>query len=463
MFRKARRIHFIGIGGIGMSGIAEVLLNLNYNVSGSDISKGDLTERLANLGAEVFLGHDAANVQGADVVVYSSAIKPDNPEVVAAKERFVPVIPRAEMLAELMRLKFSIAVAGTHGKTTTTSLVATILDHVGMDPTAVIGGRLDFLGSNARLGAGEYLVAEADESDGSFLLLTPTIAVITNIDPEHLDYYTGLDHLKRDFLAFVNKVPFYGLAVLCIDHPVVQALIPGVKKPYTTYGFSHQADLRAVDIKQDGFETFFTVVSAEEGELGQVRLGMPGRHNVLNALAAIAVSRELDIPFEKVSASIDGFSGIHRRFQLLGQANDILVVDDYGHHPVEIRAVLSAAKNGFDRRIVVVFQPHRFSRTRDLFDEFLTAFNEADVLVITEIYPASEEPIEGVNAKKLYDGIRAFGHKEAHYVPEFDKIGDFTHDLIRPGDLVLTLGAGSIYRVGLELVEKLEAEFGKKD
>jgi len=446
----------VGIGGIGMSGIAEVLINLGYKVTGSDLAKSDITDRLEGLGAVISKGHNADAIAGADVVVYSSAIKEDNPEVTAAKEKFVPVIPRAEMLAELMRLKFSIAVAGTHGKTTTTSFVATILDAVGMDPTAVIGGRLDFLGSNARLGKGEYLVAEADESDGSFLMLTPTIAVITNIDPEHLDYYSGLEHIKEDFLTFVNKVPFYGLAVLCLDHPVVQGLIPGVKKPYVTYGFSFQADFRAQDIIQNEFETTFTVYQGKEKKLGTIRLGMPGRHNVLNALAAVAVAAELDIPFEDTRKAIDGFSGIHRRFELIGIENDIMVVDDYGHHPVELRAVLNAAKNSFDRRIVAIFQPHRYTRTRDLFDEFLTAFNEADALVITEIYPASEPPLEGVTAKKLYDGIRAFGHKNVTYTPKLEDIVNDAMKIIEPGDMVLTLGAGDIYKVGARLIEKIK-------
>jgi UDP-N-acetylmuramate--alanine ligase len=457
MFRKARHIHFVGIGGIGMSGIAEVLLNLGYKVSGSDLGDSDLTRRLISLGATINLGHDATQIEGADVVVYSSAIKPQNPEVAAARDKFIPVIPRAEMLAELMRLKFSIAVAGTHGKTTTTSLIATILNRAGMDPTAVIGGRLDFLGSNARLGQGEFLVAEADESDGSFLLLTPTIAVITNIDPEHLDHYSGIEHLKKDFLTFVNRVPFYGLAVLCLAHPVVQGLIPEVKKPYVTYGLSQQADFRAEEIEQSGMETSFTVVSAAEGKLGRIRLGMPGQHNVLNTLAAIAVATELDIPFAKVQEALDGFSGIHRRFEPVGQVGRVMVIDDYGHHPVEIKAVLNAAKSGFpEKRIVAVFQPHRFTRTRDLFDDFLTAFNEADSLIVTEIYPASETPIEGVNAKKLYDGIRAFGHKDVAYVPDKDKICDHLLENMNPGDLVITLGAGNINQVGRQLVEELK-------
>ena len=456
MFRKTRKIHFVGIGGIGMSGIAEVLINLGYGVSGSDIAKSGITKRLASMGAKIAIGHSRENIEDADVVVYSSAIKDDNPEIIAAKEKFITVIPRAEMLAELMRLKFSIAVAGTHGKTTTTSLVATILNDYGMDPTAVIGGRLDFLGSNARLGEGEYLVAEADESDGSFLLLTPTIAIITNIDPEHLDYYSGLEHLKKDFLTFVNKVPFYGLAVLCLDHPVVQALIPGVKKPYVTYGFSHQADFRAVDVRQDEFETIFTAISEKKGELGEIRLGMPGRHNVQNALAAVAVATELEIPFNEIQKAMDGFSGIHRRFELIGQVNDVLIVDDYGHHPVELRAVLSAAKAGFDRRIIGVFQPHRYTRTRDLFDEFLTAFNDADTLIVTEIYPASETPIAGVNAKKLYDGIRAFGHKDIAFIPKMEDLCDHLAEIVRPGDMVMTLGAGNIYRIGGELLETLK-------
>lgn len=455
MFRKTRKIHFVGIGGIGMSGIAEVLINLGYNVTGSDISESGIVKRLVSLGATIAIGHAKENIEACDVVVYSSAIKPDNPEIVAAKEKFITVIPRAEMLAELMRLKFSIAVAGTHGKTTTTSLVATILNNYGMDPTAVIGGRLDFLGSNARLGEGEYLVAEADESDGSFLLLTPTIAVITNIDPEHLDHYSGLEHLKKDFLTFVNKVPFYGLAVLCLDHPVVQALIPGVKKPYVTYGFSHQADFRAVDVRQKEFETVFTAVSEAKGELGEIRLGMPGRHNVQNALAAVAVAAELDIPFDEIQKALDGFSGIHRRFELVGEVDDVLIVDDYGHHPVELRAVLSAAKAGFDRKIIGVFQPHRYTRTRDLFDEFLTAFNDADTLIVTDIYPASESPIEGVNAKKLYDGIRAFGHKDVCFVPRMDDLCDYLMKIVRPGNMVITLGAGNINRIGGKLFEAM--------
>lgn len=456
MFRKARQIHFVGIGGIGMSGIAEVLLNLGYNVSGSDLRDGVNTKRLKSLGAKIIIGHAKENVENVDVVVYSSAVKQDNPELLEARHHFIPVIPRAEMLAELMRLKFSIAVAGTHGKTTTTSFIATILHKVGMDPTAVIGGRLDFLGSNARLGEGEYLVAEADESDGSFLLLTPTIAVITNIDPEHLDHYSGIEHLKRDFLTFVNKVPFYGLAVLCLDHPVVQALIPGVKKPYVTFGFSHQADFRAENVSQEEFQTTFDVVSEEKGRLGTIELGMPGRHNVLNCLAAVAVASQLDISFEDVKKSVDGFSGIHRRFESVGTVDDILVIDDYGHHPVEIKAVLNAAKLGFDRRIVAVFQPHRFTRTRDLFDEFLTAFNEADALVVTEIYPASETPIEGVTAKKLFDGIRAFGHKDVSYVPDKSQLCAHLESIVKPGDMVITLGAGDINRVGHELVEHLK-------
>ncbi len=447
MYGKIRNIHFVGIGGIGMSGIAEVLLNLGYRVSGSDLRESEITQRLARLGGRIALGHAAENLQEADVVVTSTAVRPDNPEVRAAKQRLIPVIPRAEMLAELMRMKYGIAVAGAHGKTTTTSMIATVLSRCGVDPTAVIGGRVDAFGSNAKLGQGEFLVAEADESDGSFLRLSPTIAVVTNIDQEHLDYYRDLDHIRESFVTFVNKIPFYGLAVLCLDDPNVQPLIPLVKKRFVTYGFNSQADYCASDIRHEQLTTTF--VPAFKGEkLGEVTLNMPGRHNVLNALATIAVGRELDLSFAAVLDALNGFGGVQRRFQIHYEDEDLMVVDDYGHHPTEIKATLAAARAGWDRRLVVVFQPHRYTRTRALFDEFLTAFYNADVLIVMDIYPAGEDPIEGVSARDLAEGISRHGHRNCVYRPERQEAVEYLLSEVKPGDMVLTLGAGNVYQVG---------------
>ncbi|MBZ0274373.1 UDP-N-acetylmuramate--L-alanine ligase [bacterium] len=460
MFRKTRRIHFVGIGGIGMSGIAEVLRNLNYEVSGSDLHENTQTRRLADLGATIHIGHREENIAGADVLVTSSIIPADNPEVQAARAAFIPVIPRAEMLAELMRMKFGIAVAGTHGKTTTTSLIATILGAAELDPTVVVGGRLDSIGSNAKLGGGPYLVAEADESDGSFLLLSPMIGVVTNIDPEHMDYYSGLEHLRRTFELFINKVPFYGLMVLCIDHENVQALLPKMHKRYVTYGLSPQADLVAQDVTFDRFQSRFTVVDAGAGSLGEVTIGIPGMHNVYNTLAAICVARELEIPFDVVRAALKDFRGVGRRFERVAEVGDVLIIDDYGHHPMEIRATLAAAKS-FDRRIVACFQPHRYTRTRDRFEEFLTAFNDADILVITDIYAANEKPIEGVTARKMFDGVRACGHKHVLFEPDKSRLVDMLADIAEPGDLVITLGAGDVTRIAhglsVELQDRAEA------
>ena len=460
MFGKARRIHFVGIGGIGMSGIAEVLLNLGYEVSGSDLAESWVTGRLAGLGARVARGHAAENLGDADVVVTSSAVRPDNPEVAAARERLIPVIPRAEMLAELMRLKNGIAIAGAHGKTTTTSMVARVLGEAGLDPTSVIGGRFDAIESNARLGQGRYLVAEADESDGTFLLLSPTIAVVTNIDLEHLDYYRDLAHIQETFLAFVNKVPFYGLAVLCLDCEHVQAILPRVRKRAATYGMTAQSDWRAENVAFEGRSTAFDVVHRDRGVLGRIALGMPGLHTVYNALAACAVADELEVPFETARRALDGFRGVDRRFDVKGEAGGVLVVDDYGHHPTEVRATLAAARGGFDRRLVVAFQPHRFTRTRALFDEFLSAFNQADVLVMTEIYAASETPIEGVTGQALARAVRDHGFREVHFVPSRDDVAAKLAELARPGDLVLTLGAGSITRCADELLGLLRAKGG---
>ncbi|MCX5911120.1 MAG: UDP-N-acetylmuramate--L-alanine ligase [Deltaproteobacteria bacterium] len=459
MKRRVKRIHFVGIGGIGMSGIAEVLLNLGYRVGGSDLSESETTLRLRKAGADIAIGHRKENLRDADVVVTSSAVRPDNPEVAAAHERAIPVIPRAEMLAELMRLKYGVAVAGTHGKTTTTSLIATVLACGGLDPTAVIGGKLNIFGSNAKLGQGELLVAEADESDGSFLKLSPTIAIVTNIDPEHLDHYRNLEDIQTAFLEFINKVPFYGLAVLCLDHENVQALIPQVKKRYVTYGLSTQANYRAGSISFQGVMTSFRAFENDR-ELGRISIQMPGLHSVYNALATIATARELDLDFGVVQEALGSFSGVQRRFQIKGERGGILVVDDFGHHPAEIKATLSAAQNGWGRRTVVIFQPHRYTRTRDLLREFFTAFNQADVLFLLDIYPAGEDPIPGVKAENLYEGIKGHGHKDVTLVSERKEILDHLLPRLKSGDMVITLGAGDVWKIGETLLEELEKRPG---
>jgi UDP-N-acetylmuramate--alanine ligase len=451
---KIQHIHFVGIGGIGMSGIAEVLFNLGYHISGSDIKETEVTRRLRSLGCEISYGHRKENLKEADVVVISSAVKQGNPEVKAAEERLIPVIPRAEMLAELMRMKIGIAIAGTHGKTTTTSLIATVLAAGGLDPTVVIGGRLNSIGSNARLGQGEFLVAEADESDGSFLKLMPTIAVVTNIDPEHLDYYKGIDEIKEAFLCFLDKIPFFGLAVLCLDHPNIQSLLPRLKKRFTTYGLTTQADFQAKEIVYEGLSTFFDVIHQRQ-EIGRFSLRMPGLHNVYNALATLATAFELDIPFQVVQETLQNFGGIQRRFQIKGEKKGILIVDDYGHHPVEIMATLKAARNGWGKRIIAVFQPHRYTRTQALFKDFLTAFYDADVLILTDIYPAGEDRIEGVESKALYEGLREHGHKDVTYFADKKEVIEHLLRIVCPGDLVITLGAGDIWQVSEELVEQL--------
>ena len=453
--RKIQHIHFVGIGGIGMSGIAEVLLNLGYHISGSDVKETEVTRRLQALGCEIFYGHRKENMREADVVVISSAIRQGNPEIEVAEQRLIPVIPRAEMLAELMRMKIGIAIAGTHGKTTTTSLIATVLAAGGLDPTVVIGGRLNSIGSNARLGQGDFLVAEADESDGSFLKLMPTIAVVTNIDPEHLDYYHGIEEIKEAFLSFLNKIPFYGLAVLCLDHPNIQSLIPRLKKRFTTYGLTTQADFQAKEIVFEGLSATFDALHHQK-EIGRLKLQMPGLHNVYNALATLATAFELDIPFEVVQEALQDFSGIQRRFQIKGDKQGILIVDDYGHHPVEIVATLRAARTGWGRRIVAVFQPHRYTRTQALFQDFMTAFNDANVLILTDIYPAGEDRIEGVEAKALYEGIRDYGHKDVTYIADKKEIVNHLLRIITPGDVVITMGAGDIWQVSEELVKQLD-------
>ncbi len=441
-----------------MSGIAEVLLNLGYEVSGSDIRETEITRRLEQLGARVYYRHQRKNIQGAEVVVVSAAIKEGNPEIQEAASKLIPVIPRAEMLAELMRMKYGVAVAGTHGKTTTTSLIATVLAHGGLDPTVVIGGKLNSIGSTAKLGQGDFLVAEADESDGSFLKLLPTIAVVTNIDPEHLDYYQGIEQIKEAFLQFIDKIPFFGLAVLCLDHENVQSLIPQLRKRFITYGLSSQADFQAKDMSFDGPHTSFELVHRGR-RVGRLKVQMPGIHNVYNVLATVATAFELDVDFKTVQEALAGFSGIQRRFQMKAEIEDILVFDDYGHHPAEIKAALRAAKSGWRRRIVALFQPHRYTRTKALFGDFLTAFYEADVLVITDIYPAGEEEIEGVHARHLFEGIREHGHRDVHYISDRGEILQYLLSVIKPGDLVITLGAGDIYRVGEDLIDELRRKF----
>jgi UDP-N-acetylmuramate--alanine ligase len=457
MFKKIQQIHFVGIGGIGMSGIAEVLLNLGYRVSGSDLRRSPGTDRLEKLGGKIFEGHAAENIEGAHVIVTSTAVRPDNVEVIEAMRRQIPVIPRAEMLAELMRLKYGIAIAGSHGKTTTTSMVATVIDRAGLDPTMVVGGRVNALGTNARLGHGDYMVVEADESDKSFLKLDPTIAVVTNIDREHLDFYQDIDEIRDCFVQFVNKVPFYGAVIICLDDPNVQAIIPRITRRVITYGLRSQAEISASDvvILRDSFGSEFTVKRRGE-ELGRVRLNVPGEHNVGNALAAVAVGLDLEIEFPLIAAGLESFKGTERRFQIKGriesERDGILVVDDYGHHPTEVRATLAAARSS-GRRLVVLFQPHRYTRTEKLFAEFARSFYDADVLLICDIYAASEDPIEGVTAESLADEIERFGHRNVRYIGPVDAGATAIAKVVQPGDLVLTLGAGNGWKAGEDFLE----------
>jgi UDP-N-acetylmuramate--alanine ligase len=458
MFRKIQQIHLVGIGGAGMSGIAEVLLTLGYKVSGSDLQESETIRRLRELGGNIFIGHDAANIGEAQVVVVSSAVQPSNPELQAARARVIPVIPRAEMLAELMRLKYGVAIAGAHGKTTTTTMVATVLAQGGLDPTMVIGGRVNALGSHARLGRSDLLVAEADESDGSFLKLAPTIVAVTNLDQEHLDHYKTMERLEEAFLEFINRVPFYGLAVLCADDDHVRKLLPRVVRRYQTYGLRTNGgvtpDFLATDITMKQWETEFRASFQGRG-LGPFRLPVPGIHNVSNALAAIAVGMELDVPVDLIRKGLASFAGVERRFHLRGEKNGIMVVDDYGHHPTEIRAVLAAARQGWNRRLVVLFQPHRYSRTRDLLGEFAHAFEQVDALFMTDIYAAGEAPIPGVSGERLAEAVRAAGHPSVTWVPQRAELAERIAPALQAGDLVITLGAGDIWKTGVELLERL--------
>jgi UDP-N-acetylmuramate--alanine ligase len=455
MFFRPQHVHFTGIGGIGMSGIAEVLLNLGYQISGSDLRLSPITERLVSMGARVYEGHAASNVAGARALVVSSAVDEQNPEVQEARRLQIPVIPRGELLAELMRLKYGVAVAGSHGKTTTTSLTATILNHAGLDPTVVVGGRVGTMGgSNARLGHGEILLVESDESDGSFLKLAPILAVVTNIDREHLDHYPSLEAIQSAFIEFVNKVPFYGAAIVCLDDPNVQTILPAIKRRTVTYGAAAQADVEASEIGCGHFSSEFRV-RYRTTDLGRFHLRIPGRHNVLNATAALAVAMELEVKPDTIREALEAFSGVDRRFQVRGQERGITVVDDYGHHPTEIRATLDAARLCGFRHIHVLFQPHRYSRTFHLMDEFARAFHQADSVFVMDIYAASEKPIEGVTAEALVERIRQFGHRGVEYVGTLDRGVEALAAVARDGDAALTLGAGSVWQGGEKLLEKL--------
>jgi UDP-N-acetylmuramate--alanine ligase len=457
MFFRPQHLHFTGIGGIGMSGIAEVLLNLGYQISGSDVKLSPITERLAAMGARVFEGHAAGNIAGARALVVSSAIDEQNPEVQEARRLQIPVIPRGELLAELMRLKYGIAVAGSHGKTTTTSLTATILNFAGLDPTVVVGGRVGTMGgSNARVGHSDFLVVEADESDGSFLKLAPIIAVVTNVDREHLDHYPSLDAIRAAFIEFVNKVPFYGAVIVCLDDPNVQGLLPEIRRRTITYGVTAQADVEATDIVCGPFLSEFHI-RYRTSSLGRFTLRIPGRHNVLNAMAAIAVAMELDVAPDVIREGLATFSGVDRRFQKRGEERGITVVDDYGHHPTEIRATLDAARLCGFRRIHVLFQPHRYSRTFHLMDEFARSFLQADSVFVMDIYAASEKPIAGVTAEALAERIRQFGHRGVEYVGSLDRGVEALLAVAAEGDLVLTLGAGNVWQAGEKVLERLRA------
>jgi UDP-N-acetylmuramate--alanine ligase len=461
VFEKYKVIHFVGIGGIGMSGIAEVLANLGYEVTGSDIKESETTRRLRDRGIRIHIGHREENIDSAHVVVVSSAVRPDNPEVVAAHGLSVPVIPRAEMLAELARLKYGVLVAGAHGKTTTTSLISTVLGHGGFDPTIIIGGRLKGIGNNAKLGQGEFLVAEADESDGSFLKLSPTIAVVTNIDREHMDFFKSMDRLKEAFLSFINKVPFYGVSFICNENEHVRELVPNIHRRYMTYGLSGSSDIRAADIEKRFMGTSFDVIYRND-PIGRFRIPIPGVHNVLNALACIGVALELKMEVGAIKTALDSFGGIQRRFEFKGESKGIKVYDDYGHHPTEIRATIAAAKEnmkylGEQARLFVVFQPHRYTRTADLMDEFSASFGGADTLVLLDIYPAGEKPIEGVTSRSLLEKITKGGHAEVAYPAGKEEALRYVLSQMRSGDLLLTLGAGDVWKLGEKVLEGLNA------
>jgi UDP-N-acetylmuramate--alanine ligase len=455
MFKNIKKVHFVGIGGIGMSGIAEILIDQGFEVSGSDRSLTEVTDRLKKLGAEIYEGHSPDNLKHADVLVYSSAVTTDNPEVEAAVKNNIPIIKRSEMLAETMRMKYGIGIAGTHGKTTTTSMVGLTLTEGGIDPTIIVGGKLSGLGgTNARLGDGEFIVVEADEFDRTFLKLTPVIAVLTTLESEHLDTYKDLDDIKSAFIEFAKKVPFYGFVVLCLDEPALQDIKPSINKKVLTYGVTAQADIRAVDISHNEFSSIYTVKYRGK-ELGKIKLNVPGLHNVKNSLVAVSVARELGVEFPVIKKALEKFSGVYRRFEIKYDSK-ILVVDDYAHHPTETTATLSGIRAGWDRRLIVVFQPHLYSRTRDFYQEFGRSFLNTDVFICTDVYPAREEQIEGVSGKLISDITEKFGHKNVHYIADKNKVPDFLMSIIKDDDIVVTMGAGDIWKFGNKFVEMLE-------
>jgi UDP-N-acetylmuramate--alanine ligase len=457
MMKTVKNVHFVGIGGIGMSGIAEILLNQGFNVTGSDLNKTEITDRLESLGIKIYEGHDPANIEGADVVVYSSAVNKDNPEVSAAIEKKIPVIKRSEMLAECMRMKYGIGIAGTHGKTTTTSMVGLVLTEAGVDPTIIVGGKLSGLGgTNARLGNGEFIVVEADEFDRTFLMLTPVIAAITTLEKEHLDTYKDLDDIKSAFVEFANKVPFFGFVVLCLDEPALQDIIPLIKKKIFTYGLSPQADVQAVDITHKENSSEYTVVYKEE-ILGRIKLNVPGVHNVKNSLVAVTIAKELGVPFDTIKKALGEFTGVYRRFEKKYD-NDVMVIDDYAHHPTEINVTLDGIRKGWKRRLVAVFQPHLYSRTRDFYLEFGRSFLNSDVFICTDVYPAREKPIEGVSGQMIADAAKKFGHKNVIYEADKNKIPELLKSIYKKDDIIITLGAGDIWKYGEKFVEYLKSQ-----
>jgi UDP-N-acetylmuramate--alanine ligase len=454
LFGKVRKLHFVGIGGIGMSGIAEVLLNLDFQISGSDLQLSEVTQHLEKIGATISEGHRANQVGDADAVVISSAVRSDNPEVMEARRRKIPVIRRAEMLGELMRMKYGIGIAGTHGKTTTTSMTSLVLDRGGLDPTVIVGGKVKSLRTSAKLGQGQYLVAEADEFDRSFLRLLPTIAVVTTLEAEHLDCYTNLDDIKGAFIEYVNKVPFYGAVVICLDEDSLQSIIPHIHGRLITYGLSPQAHIRAVELEFQGLNSSFNVIVGKQ-KMGRVTLRVPGIHNVKNGLAALAVGLEVGLEFESVRKSLEAFSGVYRRFEVKGEVGGVMVVDDYAHHPTEIQATLLAAKEGLDRRTIAVFQPHLYSRTRDFYDDFGKSFFHSDMLLVTDVYPAREQPIAGVSGELVARAAREHGHGKVVYIEDKNKVATYLAAQVQPDDLVITLGAGDVYRIGERLLTLL--------
>ena len=453
MFGKTRHIHIVGIGGAGLSGIAEILLKLEFKVSGSDLRSTEVTDHLVEIGADIYTGHSGNQIKNADVVVVSPAIPLENAEIVAARNHKTPIIRGAEMLAEIMRMKFSIAISGTHGKTTTTAMTAAVLEE--LDPTVIVGGKLISLGSHARIGSSDMMVVEADEAYGSIEKFFPTIAVVTSIDADHLDYYKNVGEIGQTFLSFINKVPFYGSAIVCSDQVNIRQIIPHIERRYCTYGIENQADVMASDIQYDGPTSCFSV-SVYEDLLGRIHLKMPGKHNVSNALAAVAAGLQMDIPFNQVKEALEKFRGVHRRFEVLGEAQGVIIVDDYAHNPTKLKAALSGACASYDRRIIAIFQPHRYGRVKRLADEFSKSFSQSDVLIVAPIYAANEAPIEGVTAEKLAAAIAANGHEDITYISSKDQIVSYLIDIVRPNDIVITMGAGDIWEVGHKLLDQLK-------